>query len=129
MTFVAQLVDSVNYPASPLIDELWAPVGCRYHALHHLFPSMPYHAMPRAHRLLMQHLPADSPYRLTISPSLLATLRTLWHESRSGTQRNADDPGFSERHFPSVPRRPRTERHRPVRLPRQSAARSRQSVS
>ena len=77
MTFVEQLVDSVNYPDSPVIDELWAPVGCRYHALHHLFPSMPYHAMPRAHRLLMEQLPADSPYRLTNSASLFSTLHVL----------------------------------------------------
>jgi fatty acid desaturase len=81
MSFVDQLTDSVNYPNWPWINEMWAPLGLRYHALHHLFPSMPYHSLPRAHRLLMQHLPADSPYRLTNSPSLLATLRTLLRES------------------------------------------------
>src|SRR5690606_15087203 len=37
MTFVEQMVDSVNYPYNPLIGGLWAPVGLRFHALHHIF--------------------------------------------------------------------------------------------
>ena len=36
MTFIDQLVDSVNYPRHPLTSELWAPVGLRFHGLHHL---------------------------------------------------------------------------------------------
>lgn len=77
MTLVEQLVDSINYPASRWIDELWAPVGLRFHALHHLFPGMPYHNLAAAHRRLMQQLPADSPYRLAESPSLFSSLRTI----------------------------------------------------
>ena len=80
MTFLDQLLDSVNYPNAPWFSELWGPVGSRFHALHHLFPSMPYHNMPRAHRLLMKNLPADSPYRETISPSLTSAIRELIHE-------------------------------------------------
>lgn len=83
MTFVGQLLDSVNYPQAPLISELWGPIGTRYHALHHLFPSMPYHQMPKAHRRLMEQLPADSPYRATNSPSLRAAIRTLFGESEA----------------------------------------------
>lgn len=80
-TFVDQLLDSVNYPRHPLLNELWAPVGLRFHALHHLFPSLPYHALSAAHRRLMEQLPSDSPYRLTESPSLFATIRDLWQEA------------------------------------------------
>ena len=29
-------------------------VGLRYHALHHLMPSMPYHSLPEAHRRLVR---------------------------------------------------------------------------
>lgn len=83
MTFLEQYRDSINYPYNPLLSELWAPVGLRYHALHHLFPSMPYHALAKAHRRLMAHFPADSPYCETISPGLWASLRQLWSESRS----------------------------------------------
>jgi fatty acid desaturase len=84
MTFVEQLVDSVNYPRRPLITNIWAPVGLRFHALHHLFPAMPYHNLAAAHRRLMDELPADSPYRLTVGDSLFASLRQLWRASRQG---------------------------------------------
>ncbi|MEM8866213.1 MAG: fatty acid desaturase, partial [Planctomycetota bacterium] len=80
MTFVEQLVDSVNYDRGWLA-ELWAPAGLRYHALHHLFPSMPYHALGAAHRRLMADLPADSPYRATVSPSLIGELTSLWRRA------------------------------------------------
>jgi fatty acid desaturase len=83
VSFVEQLLDSVNYPDHPLRSELWAPVGLRFHALHHLFPSMPYHNLGRAHRRLMAQLPADSPYRRTVSPGLWTTIRTLWHEAKA----------------------------------------------
>lgn len=83
MTFVEQLLDSVNYPNFSLLTPLWAPVGLRYHALHHLCPSLPYHNMAEAHRRLMRELPADSPYRATNSPSLFATIRELWRRARA----------------------------------------------
>lgn len=78
MSFVEQLLDSVNYPRKHLTAELWAPLGLRYHALHHLFPSLPYHNLGIAHDRLMDKLPADSLYRMTESPSLLASLKRLW---------------------------------------------------
>jgi fatty acid desaturase len=81
LTFVDQLLDSVNYSRQPLLNELWAPVGLRFHALHHLFPSLPYHALPEAHRRLMQQLPSDSPYRQTESPSLFASIREMWRSA------------------------------------------------
>ncbi len=86
VTFLDQLLDSVNYPSNWLLGELWAPVGLRYHALHHLFPSMPYHNLGKAHRRLMAQLPEDSPYRQTVSSGLWATvsciLREAWQYGR-----------------------------------------------
>jgi fatty acid desaturase len=81
LTFVEQLLDSVNYPRFSIIAEMWGPVGLRFHALHHLFPSLPYHNLGRAHKALMAELPADSPYRQTNSDSLRQSLARLWRAS------------------------------------------------
>lgn len=56
MTVTAQYLDSVNVPPPSPLAGLWAPVGLRYHALHHLIPSMPYHSLGEAHRRLREHL-------------------------------------------------------------------------
>lgn len=77
-TFVEQLLDSVNIDSRWPWDMAVAPVGLRYHATHHLFPSIPYHNLPTAHRRLMQALPPDSPYRRTNEPSLAAALLKLF---------------------------------------------------
>ncbi|MGC4001748.1 MAG: fatty acid desaturase [Pirellulales bacterium] len=87
VTFSEQLLDSVNYTQWPLISELWAPVGLRYHGLHHMFAAMPYHNLGKAHAILMRELPSDSLYRLTISKSLWGTLRGLWNEAKLSEQR------------------------------------------
>jgi len=61
-----QLADSVNLTGiPPFLGELLAPVGLRFHALHHLFPDMPYHNLARAHDLLMAAVPEDDTYRET----------------------------------------------------------------
>jgi len=83
MNFVEQMLDSVNYPYHPLVSGLWAPVGLRFHALHHIFPTMPYHALATAHQRLMRELPADSPYRRTEAQSLTGSLVTLWKRARA----------------------------------------------
>jgi fatty acid desaturase len=89
VTYLEQLLDSVNYPNGSWITAIWAPVGLRYHALHHLFPSLPYHALAEAHRRLMEQLPADSAYRETNSPSLRASLRALWRSAKASGARAA----------------------------------------
>ncbi len=81
LTFEDQLLDSVNYPHRPWITELWGPVGTRYHALHHLFPSLPYHNLGKAHRRLMAGLPHDSIYRQTERESLIGAILELWQRA------------------------------------------------
>jgi fatty acid desaturase len=83
MNFIEQMLDSVNYPHHPLIGGLWAPVGLRFHALHHIFPTMPYHALAEAHRRLMRDLPADSPYRQTEASSLTSSIVSLWRRAKA----------------------------------------------
>lgn len=62
MTVTAQFLDSVNVPPPGRIAEIWAPIGLRYHALHHLLPSMPYHSLGEAHRRIAGHLGVGSTY-------------------------------------------------------------------
>ncbi len=86
LTFEEQLLDSVNYPYRAWITELWGPVGTRYHALHHLFPSVPYHNLGQAHRRLMDNLPADSLYRDTVRVSLIGAIWELWSRAHNRNQ-------------------------------------------
>jgi len=62
MTVTAQYLDSVNVPPPTLLPALWAPVGLRYHGLHHLLPSLPYHSLGEAHRRLSAAVGTDSLY-------------------------------------------------------------------
>ena len=62
LSVTAQFLDSVNVPPPGILASIWAPVGLRYHALHHLLPSVPYHALGQAHRRLTAQLAPDSAY-------------------------------------------------------------------
>lgn len=82
-TYLEQLLDSNTFPRWPLWAGIWAPLGMRYHALHHLVPSLPYHNMAEAHHRLMASLPSDSPYHQTIHPGLCSALLALYRDARS----------------------------------------------
>lgn len=62
MSVTAQFLDSVNVPPPGTLPALWAPVGLRYHALHHLLPGVPYHNLGEAHRRLCRELETGSVY-------------------------------------------------------------------
>src|SRR6185369_1107091 len=74
MTFEEQFLDSVNFPGTPIVTELWAPVGLRYHALHHLLPGLPYHNLGVAHRRIVAKLPPGAAYPRANEPTLRAAL-------------------------------------------------------
>jgi fatty acid desaturase len=61
MEFHEQVLDSNDFPG--LLAELWAPLGLRFHAVHHLLPNLPYHSLRTAHRRLIAALPPDGPFR------------------------------------------------------------------
>lgn len=62
MSQTEQYLDSVNVPPPALLPALWAPVGLRYHGVHHLLPGLPYHSLGEAHRRLTAALGAESHY-------------------------------------------------------------------
>jgi fatty acid desaturase len=86
-TFEEQLLDSCDYPRRAWITELWGPVGLRFHATHHLFPSIPYHNLGKAHRALMAGLPPDSPFRETAKLSLTGEIGALWKRASQSRKR------------------------------------------
>jgi len=73
---IGQVRDSIDHP-SGWWAEVWAPVGLRYHALHHLFPTLPFHAMRTAYRRLNTSLPQDSMYRSCTEAGWSTTAREL----------------------------------------------------
>jgi fatty acid desaturase len=87
LTVEDQVRDSVNHAGGGHLTELVCPVGLRFHALHHMLPSLPYHSLAEAHRILMRELPGDSPYFQTNSPGLWATMRTMWTEAAAHHRR------------------------------------------
>jgi fatty acid desaturase len=82
-TFVGQMLDSVTMDNDSPLAVLLNPVGLRYHATHHLFPSMPYHNVRAAHKRLLAQLPADSPYRWTVARSIWPIIADLWRRAAS----------------------------------------------
>ncbi len=76
----AQLLDSINLRGWPVASALIAPVGLRFHALHHLLPFIPYHSLGIVHRRLLAELPQNAPYRATLRDGV-GTLRGLWRSA------------------------------------------------
>ncbi len=78
LSLMQQFHDSVDVSGHRYLTSLWAPVGLRFHATHHLFPSMPYHNLATAHRRLREQLnPADW-YLQAHEPNLRQAWSRLW---------------------------------------------------
>ena len=82
MSVTAQFLDSVNVPPPGTLPALWAPVGLRYHALHHLLPGVPYHNLGEAHRRLCRELDPASVYHNSthhgLTPLVVRLARSTW---------------------------------------------------
>lgn len=85
MTLAEQYLDSINIPGNFIITPLWAPVGLRYHATHHLFMSMPYHNLGKAQRRLVNGLTDNTQYLKTLRSGLWDALKHIWRESAAAS--------------------------------------------
>jgi len=71
-----QIIDSITLPISAF-NALFHPVGSGYHALHHMFPQIPYHNLGKAHRWLIKTLPENHPYRVTVVRNYFTGVKEL----------------------------------------------------
>ncbi len=77
ISFAEHILDSCNYTGNDPLTWLFFPFAIRYHALHHIFPSLPYHNLSAAHASLLRRLPAESPYRLLDQPSWWSVAKAI----------------------------------------------------
>jgi fatty acid desaturase len=89
MSVTAQFLDSVNVPPPATLPALWAPVGLRYHALHHLLPGVPYHNLGEAHRRLCRELDARSVYHGSTHRHLSALVARLAAQTLTNRRKSA----------------------------------------
>lgn len=82
-SFADQVNDSITIEGVPVFTELLFPVSMRYHSLHHMAPSIPYHNLPEAHRRLVQELPPGSMYCRTVHPGYVGVAVQLLSKLRS----------------------------------------------
>ncbi len=92
LTITEQLLDSINLEGMPVLIELPCPLGLRYHALHHLFPAIPYHNLGVAHRRLRAQLPRASFYHSTVEPSVTGAVAALLRNTSRAIKAIPADP-------------------------------------
>ena len=83
----AHIVDSCNFTRNDPLTLLFFPFSIRYHALHHLFPSMPYHNLEPAHAHLVATLPPESPYHGLDRPGWWSVARVTMFGARAAPLR------------------------------------------
>ena len=86
MSRIDQVLDTHTFGRGGWLPDIWAPLGMRYHALHHLLPGLPYHNLGPAHRRLAGVIPGTSSYRRTWYEGLADVLGKLFRKSAERTR-------------------------------------------
>ena len=92
MSMADHIADSCNYSKNDFLTWLFFPFTIRFHALHHLFPTIPYHNLPAAHDHLTANLPEDSVYHTLDQPG-------WWHTAKQTLNKKADKVVVAETQF------------------------------
>lgn len=74
--FKQQILDSSTVIFMPISFILY-PLGLQYHALHHMYPNIPYHNLNKAHKFLCNILPSNHPYFKTFNKGYLSSIKRL----------------------------------------------------
>jgi fatty acid desaturase len=89
LSMADHIMDSCNYIGKDPLTWLFFPFAIQYHALHHMFPSLPYHNLAFAHAHLMRELPADSPYRELTQPGWWSVAKNMLRNDKLATINSA----------------------------------------
>lgn len=65
-----QVEDSINIRSKSIFTQILCPVGTQFHALHHMFPSIPYHYLRPAYECLIKEFPNEKILTDTTKESL-----------------------------------------------------------
>lgn len=96
MSYAEQVDDSINITGQTWLTVWLFPVGLRYHALHHLFPTLPYHNLGRAHQRLVAELGPDCPYHRVNHPNYFRVVAELWRNARQSSRTQSPLPAWRE---------------------------------
>lgn len=88
LSFDDHILDSCNYTQRDWGVWLLFPFAIRYHALHHMFPSLPYHNLAAVHQHLSKQLPAESPYHALSQPSWWSVARNAFRRAQDTRTEN-----------------------------------------
>jgi fatty acid desaturase len=81
VSYEAQLLDSLTISGFSPMASLFMPIGLRWHSIHHMFPTLPYHAMPAAHKRLAAKLPKDHLYFKTLVPDFITAVGNIFRKT------------------------------------------------
>lgn len=78
ISFEGQIQDSIIITSNSIFTKIMCPVGSQYHALHHMFPFIPYHALGKVHQFIQKNFPNEKILKEATSASLFKAWKNAW---------------------------------------------------